>query len=203
LELNDNFLTGPIPNEIADLENLEYLALGNNDLTGELPRDVCRVRNLEVISVDCEAQGCQCCTECLDGIDTEAPTEGETIAVTTAAPSACVDLVNSMFSCYERGEDVLVTLSNCDPENDDWVGIYESSENMDGLSNPPVWSWACGSRNCREAVTSQELALTEVEASTGAWPLSQGSYVLVLARNSAQPYTAFAVSSAFTIQDTC
>ena len=82
-------------------------------------------------------------------------------------------------------------------------GIYAAGEDYSRLPNPPVWSWACGTRNCRVAVSTQEMPLTSVHAATNAWPLEEGDYVLILARNSAQPYTAFAVSAEFTIQEGC
>jgi hypothetical protein len=199
LSLNDNLLSGAIPDEITVLNNLESLTIGNNDLTGALPKNVCRIKNLGVISVDCQAQGCDCCTECADELATEPPSEG----TATTAPTECADSVTSLFQCYQPGDDVVLNLSNCNPENDDWVGIYDASANFELLANPPVWSWACGSRDCREAVTTQEMALNEAHASTNAWPLIEGTYVLVMARNSAQPYTAYAVSPEFTIQNSC
>jgi len=242
LALNDNSLTGDIPNEITDLNNLQTLTLGNNDFDGDMPRNICRLRELEVLSLDCEAQGCQCCTECAEESTTEvtseptsvptraatgeptgapvaapvpitaAPTvppmtDSPTVPPATAAPTdkptQCMTGIQSRSSCYERGADIEISFSNCDPQDDDWVGLYSASEDFSNLPNPPIWSWACGTRNCRDAVNSMRMPLNEMHASNNAWPLREGTYVVILARNSAQPYTAFAVSSEFTIQDTC
>jgi hypothetical protein len=209
LSLNDNLLSGRIPNEIENLNSLEVLFIGHNDLTGDLPKNVCKLRELQVISVDCDAQGCQCCTECADEM-TEVPTVNPVAATpapssvpTTDAPTACVDAISSLDTCVTPGEAINLIFSNCDPLDDDWVGIYSADEDFSQLPNPPVWSWACGTRDCREAVSTQEMPLSEVHAATNAWPLEEGDYVLILARNSAQPYTAFATSSAFTIQEGC
>ncbi|KAL3905977.1 MAG: hypothetical protein SGILL_009463, partial [Bacillariaceae sp.] len=187
------------------------ITIGNNDLTGDFPRNVCRIRTLETVSVDCDAQGCECCTECADELVQEpslspvaAPTDPPTAAaIQTVAPTQCVNAVESVSGCYAPDDPINLRFTNCDPENDDWVGIYDAGEDFDGLPNPPVWSWACGTRNCREAVSSDTFALDEVHASNGAWPLDEGSYVVIMARNSAQPYTAYAVSSTFVIDEGC
>ena len=64
LALNDNSFTGRVPESLADLEDLKILTLGNNNLKGSLSKDVCNLKDLETLSVDCVAQGCECCTEC-------------------------------------------------------------------------------------------------------------------------------------------
>ena len=38
--MNHNQLTGPIPPEIVNIENLHYLWLNNNQLTGEIPLEM-------------------------------------------------------------------------------------------------------------------------------------------------------------------
>lgn len=211
LALNDNFLNGKIPNEIVNLDSLEALYIGNNDLTGELPKNMCKIRDLEIISLDCEAQGCQCCTECADE-DTVSPTAAKTqtpslplttVAPTTSGPTSCADAIAALDTCVSPGAAVDLVFNNCEPQNDDWVGIYKAEQDFSQLPNPPVWSWACGTRNCREEVSSLEFSLSEEHAASNAWPLEEGEYVLILARNSAQPYTAFATSPAFTIQAGC
>ena len=53
MQLNNNFLSGRIPNSLEDMDSLESLYIGENDLTGDLPRNVCKLRNLDVISLDC------------------------------------------------------------------------------------------------------------------------------------------------------
>lgn len=232
LALSDNNLTGWVPNSLSDLRNLQVLTLGNNDLTGNLPKEICRFEDMKVLSVDCEAQGCECCTEC-------AATPSPTIFPTTMSPSAspvtmspsaspttqplvrftspptglpptnpptnCVSAISVLSDCYEPSVDVEVSLTNCEPDSDDWVGLYLVDENFDsnGLQNPNIWSWACGTRNCREEVNKNLIPVNQIHAGNGEWPLEPGIYVAVLARNSAQPYTAYAVSEAFIIEETC
>ena len=41
LGLSYNQLTGEIPSDIGNLDNLTYLILGKNQLTGDIPQSVC------------------------------------------------------------------------------------------------------------------------------------------------------------------
>jgi len=249
LSLSDNSLSGWVPSSLADLKNLQVLTLGNNNLTGSLPKDICRFKDMEVLIVDCDAQGCECCTECAttqspSAFPSPAPTErpspaptinptnigtmsptatlftpppngtlpplaslavSPSVSLTTPAPTECIGAISVLNNCYEPLVDVEVSLKNCRPDSDDWVGLYLVDANFDSesLQNPNIWSWACGTRNCREAVNEKFIPVSNIHAGNGEWPLEQGIYVAVLARNSAQPYTAFAVSEAFIIEETC
>ncbi|MGK3734220.1 MAG: hypothetical protein ACI8RD_004160 [Bacillariaceae sp.] len=256
LALSDNNLTGWVPSSLSDLRNLQVLTLGNNDLTGSLPKEICRFKNMEVLSVDCDAQGCECCTECAaTPSPTARPTPDPTLTPTTMSPSAspvtmspsasptkqplirftspptslppanplivspsaspttfttspptnCVNAISVLSDCYVPSVDVEVSLTNCEPDSDDWVGLFLVDEQFDSnsLQNPNIWSWACGTRNCREEVNKNLIPVSQIHAGNGEWPLEPGTYVAVLARNSAQPYTAYAVSEAFIIEETC
>ena len=69
------FTTGSIPSELGMLMNLKYLYLDDNLLTGTLPDEVCALRddnggNLRYLWADCEELACSCCTFCcVDGGD--------------------------------------------------------------------------------------------------------------------------------------
>mmetsp|Transcript_3702 Transcript_3702/g.10501 ORF Transcript_3702/g.10501 Transcript_3702/m.10501 type:complete len:361 (+) Transcript_3702:937-2019(+) len=235
LTLNDNKLTGWVPDGLANLRNLEVLAMGNNNLKGTLPKDVCRFRNLEVLSLDCEAQGCECCTECVrtsqptlaptgsptssptdaptpQPVVTESPTDASTNKATpapiespTASPTKCVNELTVSDPCFQTSADIAVSLFNCVPDRDDWVGLYPMDSTFDSknLANPNIWSWACGTRNCREEAKTEVFTLNMNHAGNNQWPLRPGTYIAILARNSAQPYTAFATSEPFVVADTC
>uniref|UniRef100_A0A448ZEA8 Leucine-rich repeat-containing N-terminal plant-type domain-containing protein n=1 Tax=Pseudo-nitzschia multistriata TaxID=183589 RepID=A0A448ZEA8_9STRA len=87
LALSNNNLTGWIPDGLGNMDNLEVLTLGNNNLTGALPKDVCKLKGVDVLVVDCDKQGCECCTECSA---TEAPTLSPTLpptGVPTVSPT--------------------------------------------------------------------------------------------------------------------
>ena len=49
LALQENNLTGEIPDEIENLENLEYLDLSQNELNGKIPDEVWELENLEYV----------------------------------------------------------------------------------------------------------------------------------------------------------
>ena len=51
LELHDNGLTGEIPPELGDLENLERLNLSSNELTGEIPPELGDLEKLERLNL--------------------------------------------------------------------------------------------------------------------------------------------------------
>eukprot|EP00529_Nitzschia_sp_RCC80_P000439 CAMPEP_0113494618 /NCGR_PEP_ID=MMETSP0014_2-20120614/29196_1 /TAXON_ID=2857 /ORGANISM="Nitzschia sp." /LENGTH=878 /DNA_ID=CAMNT_0000388509 /DNA_START=50 /DNA_END=2686 /DNA_ORIENTATION=+ /assembly_acc=CAM_ASM_000159 len=197
LKVNNNFLTGELPNELSRLDQLEILMIGGNNFEGEMPRNVCRdLDQLVLVSVDCQSQGeCDCCTECTT-------TSEPTPTPPTEAP-VCSDTVSVSGTCLEPGDEIGVGFSNCNAQEDDWIGIYRADQDTSSLPNPAVWSWACGSRTCREAVGSNNFGLDERHAGDGAWPLDEGEYVVVLARNSARPYQAYGRSQSFTIQDNC
>tara|TARA_B100000131_G_scaffold197709_1_gene190025 strand:- start:1919 stop:3478 length:1560 start_codon:yes stop_codon:yes gene_type:complete len=52
LWLEDNQLTGPIPSSIGDLSNLKYLILHFNELTGPIPPSIGNLSNLEILKLD-------------------------------------------------------------------------------------------------------------------------------------------------------
>ena len=51
LSLGDNGLTGPIPEELGSLSNLEWLSLSRNELTGPIPEELGSLSNLEVLAL--------------------------------------------------------------------------------------------------------------------------------------------------------
>ena len=51
LELGNNQLTGPIPAELGDLTNLEWLVLAANRLTGPIPAELGNLTNLQALAL--------------------------------------------------------------------------------------------------------------------------------------------------------
>mmetsp|Transcript_2848 Transcript_2848/g.7827 ORF Transcript_2848/g.7827 Transcript_2848/m.7827 type:complete len:763 (+) Transcript_2848:120-2408(+) len=230
LALDDNDLSGWIPDSISDLVNLETLTLGNNYLKGTLSNEVCLFDNLEVLIVDCAEQGCECCTECANtnspsstptDLQTLSPTDLQTLSpsaspstspssapivlVPSYSPTVCVDEISILDFCFAPSAHIGVSFTNCEPERDDWVGIYRVNDSFEknSMSSPEMWSWTCGTRNCRESAAQKIIPLNEIHAEDDKWPLEPGIYVAILARNTAMPYTAYAVSDTFVVASQC
>jgi len=226
LALGDNKFTGWIPDTIGNMENLEILTLENNQLTGVLPNAICLLESMEVLSADCAEQGCTCCTKC-SATDfpsespktptdnpttppTKTPTAGLTNSPTLApvpmnSPTECVTEITVLDICFAPSANIGITLSNCDSERDDWVGVYRVDDSFDfnDMGNSAMWSWTCGTRNCQEAVTQKNIQLNDVHAENNDWPLEPGIYVAILGRNTAQPYTSYAASETFVVATQC
>jgi len=67
LAVNSNKLTGTIPTELGDLLSLERLELQDNSLYGQLPLEICSLRewfSLGDIFVDCAEVSCDCFCVC-------------------------------------------------------------------------------------------------------------------------------------------
>jgi len=47
LDLQNNKLTGELPEAIGDLTNLTYLNISENQLEGVIPEDICNLSNLQ------------------------------------------------------------------------------------------------------------------------------------------------------------
>jgi len=67
LYLQANKLSGPVPNEISQLVQLNTIRVEANDLTGVMPADICQVyaSTFPNFYADCDAEiTCECCTYC-------------------------------------------------------------------------------------------------------------------------------------------
>ena len=163
MALNENMLTGEVPEQLGDIESLESLKLGGNSLTGDLPESICSLDDLETLSVDCKEVECSCCTECVQDATptptaapstpiptatptTSAPTERSTPSPTTpsptASPTVCVNSIETTTDCFNQGEEIVVNFRNCNPRDDDWIGVYPDWANSENLGTALLWSWA-------------------------------------------------------------
>ena len=134
LKVNNNFLSGELPKDLSNLDQLEILMIGGNNFEGEMPKNFCRdLDQLTFVSVDCQSQGqCDCCTECTT-------TSEPTPSPPSAAP-VCSDTISVSGVCLEPGDQIGIGFSNCNAQEDDWVGIYRADQDTSSLPNPAVWS---------------------------------------------------------------
>jgi hypothetical protein len=189
LNFKHNQLTGSVPNELGQLDQLERLELAFNMLTGEMPNRVCNFRNLENLSADCLLVECDCCTNC----------GSRNVPVPMSTADVCKDTIASAQSCYEVGEDIIIAFQNCEPLEDDWVGIYTDDPNRDpnDVGNPSIWLWTCGTQDCRAEVFADTLPFDD--------GLEEGVHVAYLVRLPAsvvEPSPSYAVSAPFEISST-
>lgn len=110
-------------------------------------------------------------------------------------------------ACYSRGEAIHVHFVNQDCRSDDWVGIYPAGTNVNSLPEErlKMWVWTCGRqrRQCNVEHASIKFASERQEAYDDTWPLEEGQYVVFLARNSDSPYSGIAMSSTFSVHESC
>ena len=80
LQLNDNQLTGDIPDSLSEMKNLRIARFEENNIEGSMPNRVCRQKEeadddeddgesdyLMWLSVDCDKVECDCCSPSCDG----------------------------------------------------------------------------------------------------------------------------------------
>ena len=67
LALFGNNLTGTIPEEVGELDDLGILYLDHNTFAPTVPPEICDLDKLQEFWSDCdELGGCDCCTMCCD-----------------------------------------------------------------------------------------------------------------------------------------
>lgn len=108
-------------------------------------------------------------------------------------------------NCYVRGESIDVMFSQCNPLEDDWVGVYYSDADDNNLGdNYRLWVWACGNQVCRGKVYVGSITFDAgypVESGTDSWPLNAGRtyQVHLIRRNQGGPYSSYAMSNEFRV----
>jgi hypothetical protein len=230
LFLDGNGLTGEVPKDLGDIDRLETIMLSHNSLTGEIPWQVCEIKDLQTMAADCEEVTCDCCTDCTVDVteattgaptptpeeptveatgsptDTPPTTDGPTSAPTS--PRSCsADAIEVESNCYEEGEEITVNFSNCDPQFDDWVGVYPDWVDQDNLGAALLWSWSCGDQFCTGPTEFGSVTFDESFVSgqgSPNWPLDQDSYrVFLIRRTPGGPYSAYAETQRFRIRNNC
>ena len=107
--------------------------------------------------------------------------------------------------CYEYGETIKFQFTNPDPKNDDWVGIYEYNSNFDpnDLGGDPIlWFWLCdGDLHdfCKALYGEREFDSNSPDPYND-WPLDEGQYIVVLARDHPTDYRSYAESHHFEVK---
>ena len=220
-------LTGRIPWQLGEINTLESLKLGSNQLTGEMPEDICDLKNLDDLVADCREVECDCCSACnfdptesptaritispfptAAPIKTPSPTATPTNTPTTATPTVCVDEIEVVQDCFHMGDKIVVNFVNCNPRNDDWIGLYSEDADPEDLGYALLWQWACGDQACRGEAKSGTVSLdfqSIGEPHLDVWPLQKDRYkVYLIRRNPGGPYSGYAETERFKVkEDNC
>lgn len=116
------------------------------------------------------------------------------------APMQCRSSLTVDKNCYvEESDEIVIELVNCDPQNDDWVGIWLNSEDPENLSdNFLTWAWSCGSRSCLGAPSTMRMAFEA--KGLGSRRLRA---FLVHEQPKDAPYSSQTMSEAFAVTDRC
>jgi hypothetical protein len=132
---------------------------------------------------------------------------GPTVSPTTepsSAPSSeptiqvCTDMIQADLGCYSPQTTINIEFENCNPFEDDWIGIYQDDSQLDlnDLGDSLLWLWTCGSQSCVGQVFVDTLPFDG--------NLEMGTYVAHLVRrNSGGPYSSYAASRPFDVASTC
>lgn len=113
---------------------------------------------------------------------------------------SCFDVIASDESCYLFQSDINIIFENCDPQPNDWIGIWPIADATDlqNLPEPALWLWTCGSQDC-----AGEVFVDTLPFGSG---LAVGTYVAHLVRLESEvaPYSSsYAISSAFGVSLAC
>lgn len=137
------------------------------------------------------------------------PTEAGTAATTSSL--TCASRVSVNQDCYFMSENVLVVdFDNCDPQPDDWIGVYpngadfvEESSGLELLTdNWITWAWTCGDQACDVSPTTNSFAFS-VDPEDPAYELFELRAFLIRASSNGPPYQVMAKSEPFALADPC
>ena len=74
----------------------------------------------------------------------------------------CQDAIETGFLCYGVGHDLEIGFKNCEPAEDDWIGIYAPDADPNNLGDPinNNWWWTCGPTQCDQLFNTGVLYFT-------------------------------------------
>ena len=120
------------------------------------------------------------------------PTPPPTPAPVSSSPTPCVDGESINTCVCNNGEEINVSFQICNPQPEDWVGIYPClPENTTTYNyHPTIWLWTCYSAPCSDGNLAFQNDLTfnstlpsYTNYGPHTWPLPPGCYVTILNRN--------------------
>jgi hypothetical protein len=152
-------------------------------------------------------------------VSTPAPVVPAPTQPPVLSPGASCNSIETTRSCYVRSSmtQITVNFANCEPQFDDWIGIFPSEEASDYLLNDQLWVYACGGQTCKVAASEgtvnidhedfddSSATLSPTDPNDGSYlsfPIPAGTYRVHLMRDSENgPWVAHASSAVFEISD--
>jgi hypothetical protein len=141
---------------------------------------------------------------------TIALTASPTVMVTALPPPSCITNISVTQDCFFMSDTVIVIqFNNCDPKQDDWVGLYpdgseylEQSSGKELLSDNWVsWAWSCGDQSCKVSPATNGFPLAVNPDQTN--NLFKLRVYLIRASDSGPPFQVIAKSDSFELADPC
>jgi hypothetical protein len=134
---------------------------------------------------------------------TASPTSDATDDVssfTTSSPTSsssegdpsCSASISTDRTCYQDGDDIIITFENCNSNDVDWIGIYPTTTDVSNLGEPLAWLWACGDQFCSTAVDSGEAIFYNARG-TGTFRV----YLLRSGDSNQGPFLAYGLGNTF------
>ncbi|KAG7363166.1 hypothetical protein IV203_026526 [Nitzschia inconspicua] len=126
-------------------------------------------------------------------------------------PAVCASRISVSQDCFFMSDNVLVVeFENCDPQPDDWIGLYpagaefvEESSGRELLTdNWVTWAWSCGDQACEVSPPANSFALS-INPNDPTYNLFNLRAFLIRASASGPPYEVVAKTEPFTIVDPC
>lgn len=122
----------------------------------------------------------------------------------------CTTTISAVQDCYFAEANVLVVdFENCNPEEEDWIGVFPDGMSFDDGSSATEWvsddwiDWAftCGDSNCSDSPTTNSFAFP-TNNNPGYELVSLRVYMLRNTRGGA-PYEIIAQSESFIVTNIC
>ena len=117
-------------------------------------------------------------------------------------PSSCVSSIATTNTCYENGDDIEISFTNCDATSLDWIGIYPASslDLSDIPATPLTWLWSCGNQFCSDPVDGNgEATIFNVSGF--------GEFIILLLRDNADgewgSFLAYGIGNTFRVSSSC
>jgi hypothetical protein len=123
----------------------------------------------------------------------------------TPAPTECEDKVETDRLCYEvnklETEPFIIDFRRCEPDKENWVGIYEADLDEENLSDPLLWLWSCNSQQLKDCKKEGVLADSlDIGGSSVAPGFYQAHFI---ERDGNAPFASYSSSNVFEVSANC